>query len=342
MTPRTRSRAGRAPAAASAAADQRGHRRPEGLLDQGRGRAVADRAVDEVGAHLVERGREFGTTTGRRRRCGWFDFVPLRHAVQVNSVSSIMLNKLDILSGLDEIKVCVGVPRRRRAGRRLAVLGGGAGARRAGLRDVRRLDGGSRARAGRWRAAGSRARPTWTRSRSAPACPSRSSASGPERTQTIAVAARPSGHRRRWREDMAGARTDPGGGSRRPASTRWRGSSRRSRASSASWPRRATRSWPMWRDCAQRRRLATTWTRSWRWPEREAVDLVVVGPEAPLVAGLADLLAAAGIAVLRTDGRGRAARRQQGLRREVCDAARRADGPRPRLRGSSCGNRICR
>ena len=62
---------------------------------------------DEIGAHLVESGREYGTTTGRRRRCGWLDFVPLRHAVQVNSVSSIVLNKIDILSGLAEIKVCV-------------------------------------------------------------------------------------------------------------------------------------------------------------------------------------------------------------------------------------------
>jgi len=63
---------------------------------------------DEVGAHLVESGREYGTTTGRRRRCGWLDFVPLRYAVQINSVSSIVLNKLDILSGLAQVKVCVG------------------------------------------------------------------------------------------------------------------------------------------------------------------------------------------------------------------------------------------
>jgi adenylosuccinate synthase len=62
---------------------------------------------DDVGTHLVETGREYGTTTGRRRRCGWLDFVPLLHAVQVNSVSSIVLNKLDILSGLEELKVCV-------------------------------------------------------------------------------------------------------------------------------------------------------------------------------------------------------------------------------------------
>jgi adenylosuccinate synthase len=64
--------------------------------------------TDETGRHLLEKGHEFGTTTGRRRRCGWFDATPLRYAVAVNSVSSIMLNKIDILSGLDEIRLCTG------------------------------------------------------------------------------------------------------------------------------------------------------------------------------------------------------------------------------------------
>ncbi len=63
---------------------------------------------DEPGRHLLDKGREFGTTTGRRRRCGWFDAATLPYAVAVNSVSSIMLNKLDILSGLPEIKLCTG------------------------------------------------------------------------------------------------------------------------------------------------------------------------------------------------------------------------------------------
>src|SRR4051812_11853214 len=62
---------------------------------------------DDIGAGIAERGREFGTVTGRPRRIGWFDAVPLRYAVAVNSVSSIMLNKLDILSGISEICVCV-------------------------------------------------------------------------------------------------------------------------------------------------------------------------------------------------------------------------------------------
>ncbi len=63
---------------------------------------------DEPGRHLLEQGREFGTTTGRRRRCGWFDAATLPYAVAVNSASSIMLNKLDILSGLPEIRLCTG------------------------------------------------------------------------------------------------------------------------------------------------------------------------------------------------------------------------------------------
>jgi adenylosuccinate synthase len=62
---------------------------------------------DAVGEHLTEVGREYGTTTGRRRRSGWLDMMPLRYAVQVNSASSLMLNKLDILTGLPELKICV-------------------------------------------------------------------------------------------------------------------------------------------------------------------------------------------------------------------------------------------
>ncbi|HXG25514.1 MAG TPA: adenylosuccinate synthase [Candidatus Binatia bacterium] len=62
---------------------------------------------DEIGQRIRERGHEVGTTTGRPRRVGWFDAVPTRYAVAVNSVSSIMLNKLDILSGLETIPLCV-------------------------------------------------------------------------------------------------------------------------------------------------------------------------------------------------------------------------------------------
>ena len=62
---------------------------------------------DEMGAHLAEKGHEFGATTGRPRRCGWFDAVALRNAVNINSISGICLTKLDVLDGLESIKICV-------------------------------------------------------------------------------------------------------------------------------------------------------------------------------------------------------------------------------------------
>lgn len=62
---------------------------------------------DAIGVGIARRGREFGTVTGRPRRVGWFDTVPLRYAVAVNSNSAIVLNKLDILSGLETIRLCV-------------------------------------------------------------------------------------------------------------------------------------------------------------------------------------------------------------------------------------------
>ncbi|MBW3096283.1 adenylosuccinate synthase [Pseudohoeflea coraliihabitans] len=63
---------------------------------------------DEIGQFLGERGREFGTVTGRKRRCGWFDAALVRQAVAVNGISGIALTKLDVLDGLEEIKICVG------------------------------------------------------------------------------------------------------------------------------------------------------------------------------------------------------------------------------------------
>ena len=63
---------------------------------------------DDVGRRLAERGHEFGATTGRPRRCGWFDAVALKSAVQINSISGLCLTKLDVLDGLDEISVCIG------------------------------------------------------------------------------------------------------------------------------------------------------------------------------------------------------------------------------------------
>jgi len=63
---------------------------------------------DKTGDLLGERGKEFGTVTGRRRRCGWFDAVLVRQAIQVGGIDGIALTKLDVLDGLPELKVCTG------------------------------------------------------------------------------------------------------------------------------------------------------------------------------------------------------------------------------------------
>ncbi len=63
---------------------------------------------DEMGEHLAKRGHEFGSTTGRPRRCGWFDAVALRRANELNSVTGLCITKLDVLDGLDTIRLCVG------------------------------------------------------------------------------------------------------------------------------------------------------------------------------------------------------------------------------------------
>ena len=63
---------------------------------------------NEVGRRLGERGHEFGTVTGRKRRCGWFDAVMVRQALKVGGVTGIALTKLDVLDGMEELKVCTG------------------------------------------------------------------------------------------------------------------------------------------------------------------------------------------------------------------------------------------
>jgi adenylosuccinate synthase len=68
--------------------------------------------TDDVGQGLQERGREFGSTTGRARRCGWYDAIVVRHAVQVNGLTSLAVTKLDVLDGCKELKLCTGYKHR--------------------------------------------------------------------------------------------------------------------------------------------------------------------------------------------------------------------------------------
>ena len=63
---------------------------------------------NEIGQCLGERGHEFGTVTGRKRRCGWFDAVLVRQMVETAGIDGIALTKLDVLDGFDEIKICTG------------------------------------------------------------------------------------------------------------------------------------------------------------------------------------------------------------------------------------------
>ncbi len=62
---------------------------------------------DEIGRTMLERGHEFGTTTGRERRCGWLDLVALRYAVRLNGITDLVITKLDVLGGIDPLRVAV-------------------------------------------------------------------------------------------------------------------------------------------------------------------------------------------------------------------------------------------
>ena len=94
---------------------------------------------DEIGRTLGERGREFGVVTGRQRRCGWFDAVMVRQAIQLGGIDGIALTKLDVLDGFDEVKICTAY---RRGGDGLRLFPSrhlGPGRARAGLRNRCRL-----------------------------------------------------------------------------------------------------------------------------------------------------------------------------------------------------------
>jgi len=68
---------------------------------------VPSELTDELGSKLQEKGHEFGTVTGRRRRCGWLDAVALRYAARINGLTGIALTKLDTLGGFDPVKICM-------------------------------------------------------------------------------------------------------------------------------------------------------------------------------------------------------------------------------------------
>ena len=63
---------------------------------------------DDIGAGLAERGNEFGSVTGRPRRCGWFDAAALKRSIQINGITGMCITKLDVMDGMDEVKICTG------------------------------------------------------------------------------------------------------------------------------------------------------------------------------------------------------------------------------------------
>ncbi|MBC7081749.1 MAG: adenylosuccinate synthase [Thermoplasmatales archaeon] len=69
--------------------------------------AMPTEEIGREGAHMAEKGHEYGTTTGRKRRCGWLDLVSAKYAVRVNGVDEIALTKLDVIDGLEKVKVCI-------------------------------------------------------------------------------------------------------------------------------------------------------------------------------------------------------------------------------------------
>ena len=100
--------------------------------------------LGEDGERLGVRGQEFGTVTGRKRRCGWLDVALLRYATRVNGLTELFLTKLDVLSGFEHVRICTGYRVEGSAVRGLPAQPILVPQGRADLRGPRRLDGGDR------------------------------------------------------------------------------------------------------------------------------------------------------------------------------------------------------
>ncbi len=141
---------------------------------------------DEVGARLAERGREFGTVTGRPRRCGWFDAAAVRQAVQLSGMDGIALTKLDVLDGIETLEVCTGY----RIGDRMLTRLPASQADQAALEPVyERLEGWSESTAGAtgWAQLPATAVKYVRRVEELIGCPVAMLSTGPDREDTIAM-----------------------------------------------------------------------------------------------------------------------------------------------------------
>ena len=141
---------------------------------------------DEVGARLAERGREFGTVTGRPRRCGWFDAAAVRQAVSLSGMAGIALTKLDVLDGIENLEVCTGY----RIGDRMLTRLPASQADQAAVEPVyERLEGWSESTAGAtgWAQLPATAVKYVRRVEELIGCPVALLSTGPDREATIAM-----------------------------------------------------------------------------------------------------------------------------------------------------------
>ena len=88
--------------------DRYGNRDRQGIYHPCRRGALSNRAYGRKTARLREQGGEYGATTGRPRRCGWFDAVAVNHSARINGLDGLVITKLDVLDALAEIKICTG------------------------------------------------------------------------------------------------------------------------------------------------------------------------------------------------------------------------------------------
>ena len=142
--------------------------------------------TDGIGAHLAERGREFGTVTGRPRRCGWFDAAAVRQAVRLSGMDGIALTKLDVLDGLESLEVCTGY---RIGGRMLSRLPASQADQAAVEPVYERLEGWSESTAGAtgWAQLPATAVKYVRRVEELIGCPVAMLSTGPDREDTIAM-----------------------------------------------------------------------------------------------------------------------------------------------------------
>jgi len=142
--------------------------------------------TDGIGAHLAERGREFGTVTGRPRRCGWFDAAAVRQAVRLSGMDGIALTKLDVLDGLESLEVCTGY---RIGGRMLSRLPASQADQAAVEPVYERLEGWSESTAGAtgWAQLPATAVKYVRRIEELIGCPVAMLSTGPDREDTIAM-----------------------------------------------------------------------------------------------------------------------------------------------------------